>query len=114
MKNPLEYIENYPERTKQIIGINYEQWSALLEIAKIEEEKLRLAREQQKIRINKKGGGRVEKLILEEEVCLCIFYLRHLPTFEILGWQFSISKTEANDTFNYWIKILRKILPVET
>ena len=111
MKNPLEYIENYPERTKQIIGINYEQWSALLEIAKIEEEKLRLAREQQKIRINKKGGGRPKKLILEEEVCLCIFYLRHLPTFEILGLQFSISKTEANDTFNYWIKILRKILP---
>jgi DDE superfamily endonuclease len=25
--------------------------------------------------------------------------------------QFNISKTEANDTFNYWIKIIRKILP---
>lgn len=111
MKNPLEYIEKYPERTKQIIGINYEQWSALVEVAKIEEERLRLAREQQKIRINKKGGGRPKKLILEEEVCLCIFYLRHLPTFEILGLQFNISRTEANDTFNYWIKILRKILP---
>jgi hypothetical protein len=58
MKNPLKYIENYPERTKQIIGINYEQWSALVDVAKIEEEKLRLAHEQQKIRINKKGGGR--------------------------------------------------------
>jgi DDE superfamily endonuclease/Helix-turn-helix of DDE superfamily endonuclease len=111
MKNPLEYIENYPERTKQIIGINYEQWSALVEIAKIEEEGLQLAREQQKIRINKKGGGRPKKLILEEEICLCVFYLRHLPTFEILGLQFNVSKTEANDTFNYWIKILRKILP---
>jgi hypothetical protein len=111
MKNPLEYIENYPERTKQIIGINYEQWSALVEVAKIEEERLQLAREQEKIRINKKGGGRPKKLILEEEICLCVFYLRHLPTFEILGLQFNVSKTEANDTFNYWIKILRKILP---
>lgn len=111
MKNPLEYIENYPERTKQIIGINYEQWSALVEVAKTEEERLRLAREQQKIRINKKGGGRPKKLTLEEEICLCVFYLRHLPTFEILGLQFNVSKTEANDTFNYWIKILRKILP---
>jgi DDE superfamily endonuclease/Helix-turn-helix of DDE superfamily endonuclease len=111
MKNPLEYIENYPERTKQIIGINYEQWSALVEVAKVEEERLQLAREQEKIRINKKGGGRPKKLILEEEICLCVFYLRHLPTFEILGLQFNISKTEANDTFNYWIKILRKILP---
>lgn len=111
MKNPLEYIENYPERTKKIIGINYEQWSALVEAAKIEEERLSLAREQRKIRINKKGGGRPKKLILEEEVCLCVFYLRHLPTFEILGLQFNVSRTEANDTFNYWIKILRKILP---
>lgn len=111
MKNPLEYIENYPERTKKIIGINYEQWSALVGVAKIEEERLSLAREQQKIRINKKGGGRPKKLILEEEVCLCVFYLRHLPTFEILGLQFNVSKTEANDTFNYWIEILRKILP---
>jgi DDE superfamily endonuclease/Helix-turn-helix of DDE superfamily endonuclease len=111
MKNPLEYIDKYPERTKQIIGINYEQWAALVEVAKIEEERLRFAREQQKIRINKKGGGRPKKLTLEEEICLCVFYLRHLPTFEILGLQFNVSKTEANDTFNYWIKILRKILP---
>jgi hypothetical protein len=111
MTNPLKHIEKYPERTTQIIGINYQQWSALVELAKVEEERLRLAHEQQKIRINKKGGGRPKILSREEEVCLCIFYLRHLPTFEILGLQFNISKTEANDTFNYWIKILRKLLP---
>ncbi len=111
MTNPLKYIENYPERTKQIIGINYQQWSALVELAKVEEERLRVVHEQQKVRINKKGGGRPKILSQEEEVCLCIFYLRHLPTFEILGLQFNISKTEANDTFNYWIKILRKLLP---
>lgn len=111
MTNPLKYIENYPERTKQIIGIDYQQWSALVELAKVEEERLRLAREQQKIRINKKGGGRPKILSRDEEICLCIFYLRHLPTFEILGMQFNVSKTEANDTFNYWIKVLRKLLP---
>lgn len=111
MANPLEYIEKYPERTKQLIGIDRQQWLALLENAKIEEEKLRSIREQEKIRINKKGGGRPRKLTLEEEVCLCIFYLRQLPTFEVLGMQFNISRTEANDTFNYWILIIRKILP---
>lgn len=111
MTNPLQYIEKYPERAKQILGIDYQQWVALVEVAKFEEEKIRLAREQQKIRINKKGGGRPKKLRREEEVCLCIFYLRHMPTFEILGLQFNISKTEANDTFNYWVKIIRKILP---
>ena len=111
MPNPLQYIEKHPDRAKEIIGIEYEQWLALVEVAKIEEERIRLAREQEKVRINKKGGGRPKKLKREEEVCLCIFYLRHLPTFELLGMHFNISKTEANDTFNYWIKIIRKILP---
>jgi hypothetical protein len=111
MTNPLQYIEKYPKRTKEILGIEYQQWLALVEVAKIEEEKIRLAQEHQKVRINKKGGGRPKKLKREEEICLCVFYLRHLPTFQILGMQFNISKTEANDTFNYWIKIIRRILP---
>lgn len=111
MTNPLQYIEEHPEETKEILGIEYQQWLALVEVAKIEEERIQLAQEAQKIRINKKGGGRPRKLREEEEICLCIFYLRHLVTFKILGMQFNISKTEANDTFNYWIKIIRKILP---
>jgi DDE superfamily endonuclease/Helix-turn-helix of DDE superfamily endonuclease len=111
MANPLQYIEEHPQETKEILGIEYQQWLALVEVAKNEEERTRLAQEAQKIRINKKGGGRPKKLTKEEEICLCIFYLRHLVTFKILGMQFNISKTEANDTFNYWIKIIRKILP---
>ena len=111
MTNPLQYIEKYPERAKQILGIDYQQWVALVEVAKNEEERIRLAQEHQKIRINKKGGGRPKKLRREEEICLCIFYLRHLHTSKILALQFDISKTQANDTFNYWIEIIRKILP---
>ncbi|MHC5749029.1 MAG: transposase family protein, partial [Nostoc sp.] len=40
-----------------------------------------------------------------------LIYLRQKPIFEILGLLFDVSKTKANDTFNYWIKILREILP---
>ncbi len=40
-----------------------------------------------------------------------MFYLRQIPTFEVLGISFGISKTEANDTFHNWRKIFRKILP---
>nr|WP_266889026.1 transposase family protein [Trichormus azollae] len=29
-----------------------------------------------------------------------------MPTFEVLGLHFSISKTEAKDTFDYWLEIL--------
>ncbi|MEO3705844.1 transposase family protein [Trichormus azollae] len=29
-----------------------------------------------------------------------------MPTFEVLGLNFGISKTEVKDTFNYWLEIL--------
>ncbi|WP_199197309.1 transposase family protein [Chroococcidiopsis sp. CCALA 051] len=48
---------------------------------------------------------------MTEEICLCLFYLRQMPTFEILGMPFGSSKTEANDTFHYWLLILREVLP---
>ncbi|MHC5749030.1 MAG: helix-turn-helix domain-containing protein [Nostoc sp.] len=31
--------------------------------------------------------------------------MRQKPIFEILGLLFDVSKTKANDTFNYWIEI---------
>jgi hypothetical protein len=67
--------------------------------------------EQTKMRINASGGGRKPILSTESEIGLCLFYLRHLPTFEILGLQFGISKTSANGIFHYWLRILREILP---
>jgi Helix-turn-helix of DDE superfamily endonuclease len=111
MKNPLHYIHKYPNRSKQILGIGFEEWFSLLEQVKREERRREREREEKKVRINKIGGGRPKILNLEEELCLCIFYLRHLPTFEVLGIQFGVSKTTANDIFNNWLSILRKILP---
>jgi hypothetical protein len=32
-----------------------------------------------------------------------------MPTFEVLGLHFGIWKTEAKDTFHYWIEILRNV-----
>jgi len=63
-----------------------------------------------KIRIIAKGGGRTSEILPKEGVCLCLVYLRQKPIFEILGLLFDISKTKANDTFN-WLDILRDILP---
>lgn len=56
-------------------------------------------------------GGRKPKLTIPESLCLCLFYLRQLPTFEVLGLQFGVSKTEANDTFHDWLKVIRDLLP---
>lgn len=50
-------------------------------------------------------------MTIQEEVCLGLFYLRQLPTFEVLGLQFGVSNPEANDTFHYWLEVLRELLP---
>ena len=67
--------------------------------------------ESSKVRINTKGGVRKPLLTSEEEIGLCLFYLRQMPTFEVLGIHFGICKTEANDTFHKWLPILRELLP---
>jgi len=106
-----DYIQNYPHRTKQILGISYKQLQSLLNCAIQRHQEIKTKQESRKIRINAAGGGRPEKLVIQEQVCLCLFYLRQMPTFQVLGMLFGVSKTEANDTFHYWIPILRDILP---
>ncbi|MFL9449672.1 transposase family protein [Tolypothrix bouteillei VB521301_2] len=48
---------------------------------------------------------------MKEEIILTLVYLRHLTTFQLLGIQFGVSESTANDTFNYWLPILRELLP---
>ncbi|MEO3706254.1 helix-turn-helix domain-containing protein [Trichormus azollae] len=72
----------------------------------MQHEKLQTEIESKKIRIDQKGGGRKPKLEIKEQVCLCLFYVRKMPIFEVLGLHFGISKTEAKDTFHYWLEIL--------
>lgn len=111
MKNPLHYIHKYPHRSKQILGISYEQFFLLVKQVELRHKERQAETERQKVRLNVRGGGRKPKLTMTEEVCLSLFYLRQMPTFEVLGMYFNVSKTEANDTFHYWLKILREVLP---
>jgi hypothetical protein len=111
MKNPLHYIHKYPHRTKQILGISYEQFFLLAKQAELRHKEKQAGAERQKVRLNAIGGGRKPKLTIPDEVCLSLFYLRQMPTFEVLGMHFNVSKTEANDTFHYWLLIFREILP---
>ena len=105
MKNPLHYIHKYPHRTKQILGISYDQFLSLVKQTEVRHKERQAEAESKKVRLNAVGGGRKPKLTTIEEVCLSLFYLRQMPTFEILGMHFDVSKTEANDTFHYWLKI---------
>ena len=44
-------------------------------------------------------------------MCLWLFCLRQIPTFEVLGLDFGVSKTETKDKFDYWLNMLLNILP---
>lgn len=111
MSNPINYIHKYPQRSKRILGISYKQFLQLVQQATLRQSQESQRIEQTKMRVNASGGGRKRILSTKSEIGLCLFYLRHLPTFEVLGLQFGISKTSANDIFHYWLKILREILP---
>lgn len=111
MKNPLHYIQKYPDRSKQLLGISYDQFVQILTQAELRHTQQQAEMERTKVRLNAKGGGRKAKLSIPEELCLCLFYLRQMPTFEVLGLHFGVSKTQANDIFHYWLGLLREILP---
>ena len=111
MNQILEYIYHHPKETKRIIGITYEQLIKLIENAqKIEEEKKQAIALTDKTLI-KPGGGRKKNLTQEEEIILTLYYLHHIPTFQMLGIHFGISESSANDIFHYWIEIFRELLP---
>lgn len=111
MSDVLGYIKNNPQETQRLVGLKYEQLEQLINQA----EALRIRKQQEmeakKIRIINKGGGRKVKLSTSEQILLTLIYLRHLTTFQLLGIQFGVSESTANDTFNYWFPILQQLLP---
>ena len=111
MTSPLARIESHPQEAKRLIGIDYEQFLVLVDLAEQRHLEKLAEIEKSKVRIIAPGGGRKLEISPKQGVCLCLVYLRQKPIFEILGLLFDISKTKANDTFNYWVEILREVLP---
>ena len=105
------YIEKHPQEVQRLIGLKSEQLEQLIKQAIALHNQAQSEVESRKIRIIKKGGGRKVKLSLEEQIILTLIYLRQLTTFQLLGIQFGVSETTANDTFNYWFPLLRELLP---
>lgn len=114
MTSPLQRIESHPHESKRLIGIESNQFLFLVALASERHLQKQAEFEKTKVRINAKGGGRKTEMSSKEGVCLCLVYLRQKPIFEILGLLFDISKTSANDAFNYWVDILREILPAHS
>ena len=111
MSNILNYIKTNPEETQRLIGVKYDQLEQLMKQAIALHTQKQQDVEAKKIRIISKGGGRKVKLSTEDQIVLTLTYLRHLTTFQLLGIQFGVSESTANDTFNYWFPLLQELLP---
>ncbi|MEE6161818.1 transposase family protein [Cylindrospermopsis raciborskii DSH] len=106
MSNISEYIQNNPHESQRLLELKHEELQQLLEKAiELHHQKQQLV-ESKKIRIILGGGGCKPKLSPSEQIILTLTYLRQLTTFQLLGIQFGVSETTANDIFNYWLPIL--------
>ena len=111
MSDILNHIEENHKETQRLIGLEYKQLQQLLQNAeRLHHEKQALV-ESKKVRIIAGGGGRKPQLSLPAKIILTLVYLRHMTTFQLLGIQFGVSESTANDTFNYWLALLRELLP---
>lgn len=111
MKNLFHYIQTSPHRSRSLIGIEYEQLSRLLRYLQQLEAESIAQQNSRKIRVNAAGAGRPTTLSAETEILLCLYYLRHYPTFEILGLTFEVSSSQAHAVMHYWVQFLRQALP---
>ena len=111
MSDVLGYIKNNTQETQRLVGLKYEQLEQLIDLAIALHDQKQQDIEANKVRIINKGGGRKVKLSTVEQILLTLIYLRHLTTFQLLGIQFGVSESTANDTFNYWFPLLQEILP---
>ena len=109
-KSPYQKIQEDNSSALRLIGVSYECFKALVMTLKNHVEILKEQEEKRKKRVNRPGGGRPQKLSIAEGLCLCLFYLRQSVVFEVLGLNFGVSRTTANDTFHYWLNILETLL----
>lgn len=106
-----DYIQNHPQETKRLLGIDYDQLTKLIELGKLLQQKKQEEIEEKKMRIIQAGGGRNYKLSEEEQIILMLVYLRQHLTFQVLGLLFQVSESTAHNLFTYWQKLFQDSLP---
>jgi hypothetical protein len=107
----LEHIQNNPQETQRLVGLKYEQLQQLIAKAEALHNQKKAKIKSEKIRIIGRGGGRKPKLTVTDQIILNLVYLRQMTIFQLLGIQFGVSESTANDTFNYWFPLFREFLP---
>lgn len=91
---------------KRDTGLSLENFESIIDLVQkyIEAEHLKNP--------NKKKGIK-PSLALCDRVLLCMYYLRHYPTFKNLGDNFGISESYANKIYHYILSILLEVLSLD-
>jgi hypothetical protein len=76
MISPLERIGLYPQESKRLIGIKYEDFMKLVALAGKRHLDKQAEIEKRKIRLIAFGGGRKAEMTPKEGVCLCLVDLK--------------------------------------
>ena len=105
------YIEEHPQETKRLLGLDHQQLLELIAYGKLLKENKNKEIEKSKTRLIKEGGGNKAKLSEEEQIILMLVYLRHYLSFQLLGIMFKISESSAHNIFNYWQSLFEGNLP---
>ena len=71
------YIQEYPQETKRLLGLEHQQLLELIAYGKLLKENQQKEVEKGKVRLIKEGGGNKAKLSEEEQIILMLVYLRH-------------------------------------
>ncbi len=111
MTSIVRYIKENHKSTKRLLGLSYQQLTQLIDTAEKYQHKKKKEKAKTEIRLIKAGGGRKPKLTVEEQIILTLYYLHNQTTFEILGINFEVCESTANNIFHYWLDILNQILP---
>ena len=98
MAEILNHIEEHPQETQRLIGLDYSELQQLIQNAQRLHYKKQDLLETEKIRIIEKGGGRRPKLSIREQIILTLIYLRHMTTFQLLGIQIGVCESTAKST----------------
>ena len=80
MSNIIAYIEENPQESKRLIGLEYEQLQQLIQAAQLLHENQRAEVEENKVRIIKRGSGRKAKLSINEQIILTLVYSGYQST----------------------------------
>lgn len=113
-KNFLETKGKY--QYQQVFGLTREQSEKLFEVFKqtyLEEVDVKYA-ERQEVYKNYKGLTARKKVILDEVLRyyfhIVLYYIRHYPTLEMLGWLLGCYKQQASSIISRWFMMLMKSL----